>query len=312
MKNYRFLYGPVPSRRLGRSLGVDIITYKYCTYDCIYCQSGKTTKKTTLRNSYISPDEILEEVERFLKEEAVPIDYISLSGSGEPTLHSGIKNIIDGIKKITEIPVAVITNGSLLYLDEVRQDLLSADVVLPSMDAVSAEIFEKINRPASDISLGMIINGLIEFRKIYKGEIWLEILFCKGVNDDENEVLRMLEVVRKINPDKIHLNTVVRPPSERWVKALTHEEMERIQALFGPKASIISEFDRHSSEILIEDTESEIIKILKRRPLSLMDLSKLTGIKERVLETMIEPMVSDGKIIKKNFGNSIFYEIPRE
>lgn len=312
MKNYKFLYGPVPSRRLGRSLGVDIVTYKYCTYDCIYCQLGKTINKTIIRSPYISPNEILEEIERFLKEEKIHIDYISLSGSGEPTLHSGIKNIINGIKKITEIPVAVITNGSLLYLDEVREDLLCADLILPSMDAVTKEIFEKINRPASGISLDKIIHGLIEFRKIYKGRIWLEILFCKDINDNEAEVLKMLEVIKEISPDKIHLNTVVRPPSEKWAKALTQEEMKKIQMLFGPKASIISEFDHHPPKIQTSETENEILKILKRRPLSLIDISKLVGISEDVLEAMIEPLVKEGKIKKKNFGNSIYYKIQRQ
>lgn len=312
MKNYRFLYGPVPSRRLGRSLGVDIVNYKYCTYDCIYCQLGKTTEKTVIRAPFISPDEVLEEIKRFLRDEKIPIDYVSLSGSGEPTLHSGIKDIIEGIKKITEIPVAVITNGSLLYLEKVRQALLSADLILPSMDAVSIEIFEKINRPAPGLSIDEIINGLIEFRKIYKGEIWLEILFCKGVNDDEAEVLKMLEVIEKINPHNIHLNTVVRPPTEKWVKALTQKEMEEIQKVFGPKASIISEFNRHPSEVPTTETENEILRILKRRPLSLGDISKLIGIDEPILEKMVEPMISEGKIKKKNFGASIFYEIQRD
>lgn len=312
MKHYRFLYGPVPSRRLGRSLGVDIVNYKYCTYDCIYCQLGRTIEKTVIRTPFISPHEVLEEIKRFLRDEKIPIDYVSLSGSGEPTLHSGIKEIIEGIKKITELPVAVITNGSLLYLEKVRQDLLSADLILPSMDAVSIEIFKKINRPAPGLSIDEIINGLIGFRKIYKGKIWLEILFCKGVNDNEAEVLKMTEAIEKINPDRIHLNTVVRPPTVKWVKALTQKEMEEIQKIFGPKASIISEFDRHPSEIPANETESEILRILKRRPLSLGDISKLIGIAEPTLEKMIEPMVCGGKIKKKNFGASTYYEIQRD
>ena len=311
MKNYKFLYGPVPSRRLGRSLGIDLVPYKYCTYDCIYCQLGKTTKKTVLRDQYASPASILEELKSFLNKEDNPIDFISLSGSGEPTLNSGIKEVIEGIKKITKIPIAVITNGSLLYLEEVRNDLLLADFVLPSMDAVSIDVFNKINKPHEGLSIYEIIDGLIEFRKIFKGQIWLEILFCKGVNDGETEIKGMIEVTKKINPDKIHLNTVVRPPSEKWALALNHEEMEKIRILFGDKASIISDFDRHPSEISDPEIAKEILKILERRPLSLRDISKLMGISKDTLKKVIEPMAVEGKVKERFFGNEIFYEIQR-
>jgi len=186
---------------------------------------------------------------RFLREETSSIDHISLSGSGEPTLHSQIRSVIEGIKVITSIPIAVITNGSLLYEKEVREDLLHADIVLPSLDAVSSEVFIKINRPQPGFSIEKVIEGMVEFRKIYKGQIWLEILFCKGVNDGKEELLKMKKAVDRIQPDRIHLNTVVRPPSEKWVAPLDQKEMEEIQAFFGEKASIISEFDRHPSWI---------------------------------------------------------------
>jgi len=312
MKNYRFLYGPVPSRRLGRSLGVDLIPYKYCTFDCIYCQLGKTTNKTVTRDRYIPPEEILNEIKRFLNEETFPIDYISLSGSGEPTLNSGIREVIEGIKRITKIPVAVITNSSLIYLDEVKKDVFNADLVLPSLDAVSLNIFNKINRPNKELSLNKIIEGLIEFRKIYKGIIWLEILFCKGINDREDEISNMIEVVEKINPDKIHLNTVIRPPTEKWAKPLSHDEMEKIRALFGSKASIISEFDRHHLDIIETNIEKEILRILERRPLSLVDISKLIGISPELLKKIIDPLIYNGKIEESNFGGSLFYEIKRK
>ena len=212
-RKFRYLYGPVPSRRLGRSLGIDLVPHKICTYDCIYCQIRKTTKKTLLRREYVPVKEVLEEVKTFLLEGSSSIDYLSLSGSGEPTLHSKIRSIIKGIKEITSIPVAVITNGSLLCEREVREDLLQADVVLPSLDAVSPEIFMKINRSHRKLSIERVIEGMVEFRKIYKGQIWLEILFCKGVNDTSEELQKMKEVVKQIKPNLIHLNTVVRPPS---------------------------------------------------------------------------------------------------
>ena len=309
MKKYHHLYGPVPSRRLGRSLGIDLVPHKICTYDCIYCQIGKTTEKTLARKAYVPVNEILEEVGRFLQEETSSTDVLSLAGSGEPTLHSQIRSVIEGIKAITSIPVAVITNGSLLYEEEVRQDLLSVDLVLPSLDAVSSEVFRKINRPRKGFSVEKVIEGLVEFRKVYKGQIWLEILFCKGVNDSKEELVRMKKTVERIAPDRIHLNTVVRPPSEKWAVPLNQKEMEEIRDFFGEKASIISEFDRHPPAVTERDIREEILKILKRRPLSLKDLSKGMGIRENEIEKYIQPLISEGKIHARVFGDSIYYEI---
>jgi wyosine [tRNA(Phe)-imidazoG37] synthetase (radical SAM superfamily) len=309
MKGYRYLYGPVPSRRLGRSLGIDLVPHKICTYDCIYCQIGNTTEKTLARKEYAPVKEVLEEVKRFLNEGTSSIDYLSLSGSGEPTLHSQIRSVIEGIKAITSIPVAVITNGSLLYEEEVRQDLLRADIVLPSLDAVSSEVFMKINRPRPGFSIEKVIEGLVEFRKAFKGQIWLEILFCKGVNDGKEELLRMKKVLDRIRPDLIHLNTVVRPPSEKWAVPLNQKEMEEIRAFFGEKASIISEFDRHPPVVSERDIKEEILKILRRRPLSLSDLSQGMGITRDELEAYLNPLIQEGKIQSRSFGDSIYYEI---
>ncbi len=217
--------------------------------------------------------------------------------------------MIEGIKAVTSIPVAVITNGSLLYEEEVRQDLLRADIVLPSLDAVSSEVFIRINRPRPGFSIEKVIEGLVEFRKVYKGQIWLEILFCKGVNDGKDELLRMKKTVDRIQPDRIHLNTVVRPPFEKWAVPLNQKEMEEIRAFFGEKASIISEFDRHPPAVTERDIKEEILKILKRRPLSLTDLSKGMGIRENEIEKYIQPLVSEGKIHARFFGGSIYYEI---
>jgi len=309
MKGYQYLYGPVPSRRLGRSLGIDLVPHKICTYDCIYCQIGKTTGKTLVRKEYVSAGAILEEVNGFLKEETSNIDHLSLSGSGEPTLNSQIGSVIEGIKANTSIPVAVITNGSLLYERKVRQDLLRADIVLPSLDAVSAEVFDRVNRPPSGFSVEKVIEGLVEFRKVYKGQIWLEILFCKGINDGKDELLDMKKVIDRIHPDLIHLNTVVRPPSEKWVVPLNQKEMEGIRGFFGEKASIISEFDRHPSSILERDVKEEILKILRRRPLSLADLSNGMGIPQNELDQYLKPLIREGKIQTRNFGDSVYYEI---
>ncbi len=311
MKAFRHLYGPVPSRRLGRSLGIDLVPHKVCSYNCIYCQIGETTEKTLLRKEYIPTQEVLGELRAFLSKNGSSFDHISLSGSGEPTLHSKIRLVIEGIKEMTLIPVAVLTNGSLLYEEEVRKDLIGADIVLPSLDAVSSETFMRINRPYKGLSVEKVIEGMVEFRKVYKGQIWLEILFCKGVNDSQSELLQMKKTVDRIQPDLIHLNTVVRPPSEQWAIPLSLKEMEEIRAFFGERASIISEFDRHPLAASERDRGEEILRILRRRPLSLTDLSKGMGIPQKELEGYIRPMVEEGKIKIRSFGNSIYYEISK-
>jgi len=309
MKTSRYLYGPVPSRRLGRSLGVDLVPHKICTYDCIYCQIGRTTGKTLLRKEYIPTGEVLEEVKNFLSKGGASIDHFSLSGSGEPTLNSQIGSVIKGMKGMSPIPVAVLTNGSLLYLEEVRDDLRQADIILPSLDAVSKEVFTRINRPHKGISVEKVIEGLVEFRKVYQGQIWLEILFCKGINDGENERRQMKRAVDRIQPDRIHINTVIRPPTERWAAPLNSEEMEEIQAFFGEKASIISEFDRHPLSLPEMNVKEEIFRILERRPLSFIDLSERMAIPKKELEATIQPMVEEGKIKTRRFGDSVYYEV---
>lgn len=312
MKRFEYLYGPVPSRRLGRSLGIDLVPYKICTYDCIYCQIGKTTQKTLVRKEYAPASEVIEEVRRFLREETSSVDYLSLSGSGEPTLNAKIRSVIEGIKEITSVPIAVITNGSLLYLEEARQDLLDADVVLPSLDAVSSETFIQINSPLEGFSVERMIEGLVQFRKIYTGKIWLEILFCRGVNDYPEELARMREEIGRIQPDQIHLNTVVRPPSERWATPLSRKEMENIQAFFGERAMIISEFDRHPFALTERNIKEEILNILRRRPLSLDDLSKGMGMQQEELIRHIKTLLKERSIRSRPFSDSVYYDVPAE
>jgi wyosine [tRNA(Phe)-imidazoG37] synthetase (radical SAM superfamily) len=165
----KYIFGPVPSRRLGRSLGVDLVPYKTCTFDCIYCDLGRTTHKTVSRQSYVPPEEIQGELELYLSVLDKKPDYITLSGSGEPTLNTNVGEIIRKIKKITSTPAAVLTNGSLLSMDGVREDLSEADVVLPSLDAITPALFEYINRPHPSLGIEDIISGLIQFRKQYQG-----------------------------------------------------------------------------------------------------------------------------------------------
>lgn len=255
----KYIFGPVPSRRLGLSLGVDIIPIKTCTLDCIYCQVGKTTCKTIERKEYVSPEKVLAELKEVLQI-GKKIDYITLSGNGEPTLNSKLGEIIKGIKKLTALPVAVITNGTLLTDKNVREELLSADLVMPSLDAATQEIFEKIDRPHPLLKIENVIEGLMEFKKIYSGKFWLEIMLVKGINDNQNELNALKKAVKKIEPDRIQLNTPVRPTCEKELQILSAKELLAIKEFFGNKCEILVQLDKKKHEDHVK-----IINILKNR-----------------------------------------------
>ncbi len=238
----KYIYGPVQSRRLGFSLGISLTPYKVCNFDCIYCQLGRTTVKTSLRKEYVNIKDVLRELREFILNPGSDnsrIDYISLSGAGEPLLNSGISSLIRGIRAITDIPIALITNASLLKNKTVKQEISGVDVILPSLDAIDKEAFEIIDRPGPNLKIENIINGLIELRKGFKGKIYLEVMIIAGVNDKLDVFSRFKQVISKINPDKIHLNTPKRHTSERGVLAPPEKILNKIKELLGPKCEII-------------------------------------------------------------------------
>ena len=269
----KYVFGPVPSRRLGMSLGVDLIPYKTCSYDCIYCELGRTTHKTTARKEYISKDLILKQLEEHLLLLDSPPDYITISGSGEPTLNAKLGEIIRHIKNITRIPVAVLTNSSLFFMEEVKKDLLEADVVLPSLDAVSSNVFKYINRPDHHLTIDEIISGLINFRQEFSGEIWLEILFCRVINDDYKEVERMRKIINNIKPDRIQLNTVARPAPEDFAIPLSGIQLHTIKEQLGPDAEIIATAIPRGGGTHFVDNEDNIVNLIARRPCTMEDIS---------------------------------------
>ncbi|MFH1540327.1 MAG: radical SAM protein [Elusimicrobiota bacterium] len=281
----KYIFGPVPSRRFGASLGIDIVPPKYCTLDCIYCQIGRTTNLILRRKKYVAVSPILNELKKYLKSKT-KIDCITFSGSGEPTLNSNIGKMISEIKKIAlcsttgkKIPVVVITNGTLLFMKSVRNDLLKADVVAPSLDAILN--FHKINRPHKSLDIKKIIDGLVEFRKIYKGKIWLEVMFVKNINDSNEDIEELKKAIEQIKPDKIHLNTVVRPPAENYAKLLEYKKLLKIKKLFGKNCEIISNENGENGQKnemgqIGTDIQQKILEILKRRPMRLIDLKKIS------------------------------------
>jgi wyosine [tRNA(Phe)-imidazoG37] synthetase (radical SAM superfamily) len=299
-----YVFGPVPSRRLGRSLGIDLVPPKTCTYDCVYCQLGRTTQKTMERKSWISIEDVISELKSKL---ATKPDYITLSGSGEPTLNQDCGRLIEEIKKITNIPVAVITNGSLLFKQEVRNALLGADIVMPSLDAGDEEIFKKINRPCGDITFAKMLQGLIDFRREFKGKYWLEVFFVAGLNDSDNDVEKITECIKKIRPDKVHLNTVSRPPAEN-VKAVSSKRLQEIAKKIYANAEVIANFKGENKIGDFEVRSNDIVEMLKRRPCSADDIS--AGLKISKIETLkhIEELIMSGKIKQIRQNDSIFYK----
>lgn len=238
----KYIYGPVESRRLGFSLGITLTPYKICSFDCVYCQLGKTKELTQERKEYLKVEDIINELKLWLAnnpEEAKNLNYITISGSGEPTLNIKIGEVLAEIKKITPIPAAVITNASLLDKLEVRQALNMADLIVPSLDAATLETLKKIDRPHGDIKLEEIIQGLINLRKECRGKMWLEVMLVKGVNDSLAHMRKLKEVVDQINPHKIQLNSPVRTTAERDVLAVGQNKLQKIKEIFGDKCEII-------------------------------------------------------------------------
>ncbi|OGP52929.1 MAG: hypothetical protein A2Y65_05080 [Deltaproteobacteria bacterium RBG_13_52_11] len=307
----KYIYGPVPSRRLGRSLGVDLVPTKICTYDCIYCQIAKTTLRTLERKEYVPAETILRDVQEALREVRGHVDYIACSGSGEPCLNSAIGEIIEGIKEITRIPVAVITNSSLLHLEEVRKALLKADCIMPSLDAVTPAAFQGINRPHPSLEITKIIEGLAAFRREYKGQIWLEILLCQGVNDGQEEIEGLQKTIRTIRPDRVQLNTVVRPAVEAYAFALPPDRMEQIRAALGEAVEIIAEFEGMRHLISSEDVEEKVIRIIQRRPETPEDLAKALGLNTIEIKRIVDKLTKEGKIKSRLFNERLYYEIDK-
>lgn len=238
----KYIYGPVKSRRLGLSLGITLTPYKICTFDCVYCQLGKTTERTAERREYIPIEEIISELRSWLQNnsrEAKNLDYITLSGSGEPTLNIKIGQLIAEVKKITAIPIAIITNASLLNDARMRQAMLGADLVVPSLDAVTPEIFTKIDRPQEGIKVEDIIEGLISLRREFRGKLWLEVMLVSGINDNLRHIKKLKEAVERISPDKVQLNSPVRTTAEPGIFAVDRNKLEKIKEILGDKCEIL-------------------------------------------------------------------------
>lgn len=303
-----YFYGPVPSRRLGFSLGVDVTSKQTCSFDCIYCQLGRSSKKTIRRFTYVKLKDFEKELRSIVKAKT-KIDFVTISGSGEPTLHKGLDRIIKSIKKITrnKHPVCVITNSSLLYRKQIRKELLSADVIMPSLDAVSNRIFRKINRPYSRLKISNIIEGLIKFRKQFKGKIWLEIMLVKGINDTISEAKKFKEAVLRIKPDKVQLNMPVRP-SEIKCSIPSLEQIHKISNIIDRNIEVInlpnySKYQKAQNK----DKEKKILEFLKVRPATLQDLSSALGLNASEVLKYVDYLTRNNKLKQKTQNNKKYF-----
>lgn len=305
---YKHIFGPVPSRRLGASLGVDLVPHKVCTFNCIYCECGKTTLQTYKRDEYVNTEEVIDELKYFLSNNKAP-DFITFSGAGEPTLNIALGKIVDFIKDhFPGIQLAVITNGSLFHLAEVREAILKTDLVLPSLDSAIESSLHEIDRPVKNFDIETYIDGLIKFRREYAGKIWLEIMIIPGLNTDKANLNALKEAIIKINPDRIQLNTLDRPGVIENIKAATHEELSNIMELWNLKnVEIIAKTGQSTNKLFQEDIENLIIETISRRPCTIEDIAELSGLHVNEVNKYMRKLMNSGILKTTRQDRGVFY-----
>jgi|UniRef100_A0A7C3UZT7 wyosine [tRNA(Phe)-imidazoG37] synthetase (radical SAM superfamily) len=299
------LFGPVPSRRLGLSLGVDLIPPKTCTFDCLYCEVGRTTHLTGKRRAY-RVAEIIGELTDYLQSPPGPLDYVTLAGSGEPTLNLGLGDILTAVKHLTQTPVAILTNGSLFHLPEVRAAAAGADVILPSLDAGREQTFQRLNRPHPGLSLDLLVSGLKALRREFAGRIWLEIMVLKGINDNQEELTAIKGLLRELAPDKVHLNTAVRPVADGCAQALSQEDMEAVADFLGDGVEVVAAARRISPERLTV-RDREVIEMLARRPMTARDLAQALGAPLAQVRERLGRLLKSGLVRRDVHQDQDFY-----
>ena len=300
------IFGPVPSRRLGRSLGVDVVPYKTCTFNCIYCECGATTDLTCERREFFPLEEILDEFRDSLAEIPTPPDVITLSGAGEPTLYSRLGELIDTIRRSSGIPVAVITNSSLLFMPEVREELGRADIVLPSLDTALAGPFSRMNRPHVSITLEGMIEGLGAFLDEYRGKVLFEILLLEGYNTDDEDLEALASFLGRYRVDSIQLNTAVRPGTEVGIVPLPRKRLEEICGSFGPQCEIVASVGTRASHEEFASAD-RILSMIERRPCTAEDIHRALGVPIQGVVKLLGIMIEKGSVMSDVHDGETFY-----
>lgn len=301
------LYGPVPSRRFGYSLGVDLLPFKTCSMDCVYCQLGGGAKTTVRRKSFVPVDTVLAEIDKVLRS-GTQVDAITFSGSGEPTLHPGLGRLIREIKHRTALPVIVLTNSTLMTRSAVRKDVAAADIVVPSLDAVTERVFKKINRPHPTLSAAGIIAGLAAFRKIYRGRIWLEVLLVKDLNDRPADLRALKKAIARIRPDRVQLNTVVRPPAESSARPLDPRDLRKVRAFLGENAEIIAKFKKTGRVSDTADLPGRVLDFVRRRPETVERIAEALGARPEAVGGVCRRLEKEGTIRSVVHRGRVFFE----
>ena len=309
----KYLFGPVPSRRLGISLGVDLVPHKVCSLNCVYCEVGRTTNLTLERREYVPIFEVLDELNDYLSEKP-ELDFVTFSGQGEPTLNSGLGRVIDFIKdNFPQYKVAVITNGTLFFREEVRKEVRRADVLLPSFDAVSRLNFLKVNRPQKNLEIEKIATGLIKLRAEFSGKIFLEVFFVPGLNDSRDELELLKKTITKISPDVLQLNTLDRPGTESWVQPLSDTKLKEIAAFFQPlPVEIISKPQtRKQIRSFNQNIADQILETIKRRPCTDTELSEILNLHLNELNKYLSELLDKNLVVSERRERGIFFKIKK-
>ena len=293
----KYVFGPVPSRRLGQSLGIGTIPHKTCNWNCVYCQLGRTVPLTNERKEYYPCDEILAEVKQYLaSHKSGEIDWVAFVGSGEPTLHSGLGWLIEQVKTFTNLPVAVITNGSLLNKRAVRAELNHADAVLPSLDAGNQRLSRRINRPWPRLTFKKLLKGLVAFRSEYSGRLWVEVMLVQGLNDSKEALEEIAYALRKIHPDEVHINLPSRPPAETWVRPPEEAALTQAAEIFGDITRIVRPVDGLFDMACCGEVTEAILSIIARHPMREQELrSMLKRWEAEQVEAALNKLAADGQ-----------------
>jgi len=309
MAQYKHIFGPVPSRRFGRSLGVDLVSLKTCTFNCIFCEVGETDKLTIERKEYVPIREAIAEVDDWIRKDG-NADFVTLAGSGEPTLNTGFGEVLDFLRGKGSFRTAILTNGSLLYLPEVRESAMKADVVKVSLSGSNRGMLERINRLHPGLDFERMLEGMRKFRSSYNRELWLEVILVDGLNDNDEIVSEIASLAKSIGPDKIHLNTVVRPPADGVSAAVPFRRLEHFARMFTPEAEVIVPFNGEDAPSRDLDGGS-VVDMLRRRPCSENDIHNSFKSSSVEVNELLERLVADGSIEKYRMEDGIYFRVKR-